>query len=380
MELTLTTDQRLFLSTVAEFAEKTMSIQHVRELAASGTTFDRGWWSRAADLGWTSLLAPENAGGGSVSGEGLVDLTLIAEHLGRTAAPGPLLATNVVVAGLVAAGAVESHAESVAALMAGELIATWAVYAPGRAFDPQHPGVTAHSDGAGYVLSGSADRVEIADSADLFLVSTTSDAGPSQFLVPANCTGLSLRASTSLDAVRHFGELHFADVAVPAAALVGTAGRADVAIERQLQVASVLQCAETVGVITRVLEFTVQWAFDRYTFGRPLASYQALKHRFADMKTWVEASAAITAAAARAVQHGEVDAGLLASAAKSYVGAKAPEIVQDCVQLHGGIGVTWEHDLHLYLRRVTVNRSLYGTPEQHRRRITDLIATAGAAA
>jgi alkylation response protein AidB-like acyl-CoA dehydrogenase len=380
MELNLATDQRLFLSTVAEFAEKTMSVQHVRELAASGANFDRGWWSRAADLGWTSLLAPEEAGGGTLSGEGLVDLTLVAEQLGRTAAPGPLLATNVVVAGLVAAGAAGPHAESLAGLMAGEVIATWAVYAPGRAFDPQHPGVTARGDGAGYILCGSADRVEVADSAELFLVTATSETGPSQFLVPADRPGLGVRASTSLDAVRHFGELHFDDVAVSPAALVGAAGRAGAAIERQLQVALVLQSAETVGAITRVLDFTVQWAFDRYAFGRPLASYQALKHRFADMKTWVEASAAITAAAARAVQRGDADAGLLASAAKSYVGAKAPEIVQDCVQLHGGIGVTWEHDLHLYLRRVTVNRSLYGTPEQHRQRVTDLLETAEVAA
>jgi alkylation response protein AidB-like acyl-CoA dehydrogenase len=380
MELNLTTDQRLFLSTVAEFTDKTMNIQKVRELAASGATFDRGWWSRAAELGWTSLLAPEEAGGGSVSGAGLVDLSLVAEQLGRTVAPGPLLATNVVIAGLVAAGATAAHGDAVEALMAGQAIGTWAVYAPGRPFDPTQTGVTGRRDGATYVLSGSADRVEVADAADLFLITATCEKGLTQFLVPADTAGLRVLASTSLDAVRHFGELHLDDVVLPATALVGTEGASAPAVERQLQVAAVLQSAETVGAITRALEFTVQWAFDRYTFGRPLASYQALKHRFADMKTWVEASAAITAAAARAVQSGDGDAGLMASAAKSYVGAKAPVIVQDCVQMHGGIGVTWEHDLHLYLRRVTVNRSLYGTPEEHRRRVTDLLMTAEAAA
>ncbi|MEV0478975.1 acyl-CoA dehydrogenase family protein [Streptomyces prunicolor] len=151
-------------------------------------------------------------------------------------------------------------------------------------------------------------------------------------------------------------------------------GRAEPLVERQLQVAIVLQSAETCGALERVFEFTTQWAFDRYSFGRPLASYQALKHRFADMKTWIEACHATTGAAARAVQDGAEDAAELVSVAKSYVGSRSTQILQDCVQMHGGIGVTWEHDLHLYLRRATVNRALYGTPEDHRLRIADIIA------
>jgi alkylation response protein AidB-like acyl-CoA dehydrogenase len=122
-----------------------------------------------------------------------------------------------------------------------------------------------------------------------------------------------------------------------------------------------------------VFEFTVQWAFDRYSFGRPLASYQALKHRFADMRLWLEASFATAAAAARAVQAGDPDAAELASVAKAYIGERATDLIQDCVQLHGGIGVTWEHDIHLYLRRGTVNRTMFGTPGDHRRRLADLL-------
>jgi alkylation response protein AidB-like acyl-CoA dehydrogenase len=122
-----------------------------------------------------------------------------------------------------------------------------------------------------------------------------------------------------------------------------------------------------------VLEFTIQWAFDRYSFGRPLASYQALKHRFADMKLWLEASYATAAAAARAVQADGPEAAELASVAKAYIGERATDLVQDCVQLHGGIGVTWEHDIHLYLRRVTVDRVLWGTPSEHRRLIAGFL-------
>jgi alkylation response protein AidB-like acyl-CoA dehydrogenase len=131
--------------------------------------------------------------------------------------------------------------------------------------------------------------------------------------------------------------------------------------------------AETVGAVSRVFEFTLQYAQDRVAFGRPIGSYQALKHRLADMRTWLEACTATAAACARAVQAGDADAAELVSVAKSYVADRAPAIVQDCVQLHGGIGVTWEHDLHLYLRRVAQNAAVYGSVIQHRERLAALI-------
>jgi alkylation response protein AidB-like acyl-CoA dehydrogenase len=152
-------------------------------------------------------------------------------------------------------------------------------------------------------------------------------------------------------------------------AAVGSAAETTGLIDRQSQIAQVLQCAEVVGILQTVFDFTVGWALDRHTFGRPLASYQALKHRFADMKMWLEACRATTAAAIAAIAARSPDAGLSASIAKSYVGETATEIVQGCVQMHGGIGVTWEHDLHLYLRRVTLYRSMFGTPEEHNLRV-----------
>ena len=136
-----------------------------------------------------------------------------------------------------------------------------------------------------------------------------------------------------------------------------------------------LQCAETVGALDRVLEFTLEYLADRSSFGRPLASYQALKHRIADMKMWLEGSHGVTELAARAVQDDDPAASEIVSAAASYVGDHATEFVQECTQMHGGIGVTWEHDLHLYLRRVTLYRNLNGTPAQHRERLAALLLT-----
>jgi alkylation response protein AidB-like acyl-CoA dehydrogenase len=182
-----------------------------------------------------------------------------------------------------------------------------------------------------------------------------------------------------IDLTRRFSIVAFDDVRVRAASALGPAGEADDDVERQVQYALVLLCSEAVGAMQAAFDMTVEWAFNRYSFGRPLASYQALKHRFAHMTAWLQASHAITDEAARAVAEGAPQANELASAAKAYVGDCGTELVQECVQLHGGIGVTFEHDLHLFLRRVTLSRTLIGTPDEHRRRLAQLIARKGAA-
>ncbi|MBV9320187.1 MAG: acyl-CoA dehydrogenase, partial [Mycobacterium sp.] len=190
-----------------------------------------------------------------------------------------------------------------------------------------------------------------------------------QFLIPTNAPGVHVESQHSVDLVKQYARIHFDGVVVERSAAVSSAEETAALIDRQSQIAQVLQCAEMVGILRTVFDFTVQWALDRHTFGRPLASYQALKHRFADMKTWLEACRATTAAAVVDVGARSPHAGLSASIAKSYVGEKAPEIVQDCVQMHGGIGVTWEHDLHMYLRRIALYRAMFGTPEEHNLRV-----------
>lgn len=374
MDLDLTSDQKLFRSTTTSFIDKETPLARVRELGEAGGGFDRDWWSRAAELGWVAMLVPESLGGGSASGEGLCDLAIVAEELGRVVGPGAFLATNVVLAGLVAAQAEgPDHAADIEALASGESIATWAAYEPGQGWDPAATTAVAKATDGGFVLNGTKDRVELADQADLLLVTATTDEGLTQFLVPVTAVGVTVTETWSLDIVKRFGQVVLDNVELPASAVVGTPGGAAPVIERQLQVAAVLQCAELCGLVQSVFDLTVQWAFDRFSFGRPLASYQALKHRFADMRTWLEASLAATDAAVHAVQDDTADAAELVSVAKSYVASKAVVIIQDCVQMHGGIGVTWEHDLHLYLRRATVTGALFGTPEDHRARIADLI-------
>ena len=359
----------LFASTTEAFLQKEAPLRHVRELHAAGVSFDPAWWQRAAELGWTGLLVPEDLGGGSVSGCGLADLAMVAEQLGKTVAPGPLYPVSIVLAALAECAERRVHAATIESLMSGETVASWAVSEPGRAWAPLDPSVTATETESGYRIDGTKDRVEAGAQSGLLLVVARCGDEIRQFLAPTDAPGVRIVPQQSVDLVKQYARVQFDGVVVERSAAVGSAAETPALIRRQSQIAQVLQCAEVVGILQTVFDFTVQWALDRHTFGRPLASYQALKHGFADMKLWLEACRATTGAAVADVAARSPGAGLSASIAKSYVGEMAGRIVQACVQMHGGIGVTWEHDLHLYLRRVTLYRSMFGTPEEHNLRV-----------
>ena len=258
------------------------------------------------------------------------------------------------------------------ALIAGEQIATWA-----STELPPNDGLgavtaRAEADGDGYVLTGVKSPVEAGAQADHLLVTAVTDAGLTQFLVPAAADGLTVTPLCSVDLVRRYARIQFDGVKLPATALVGAPGAAADDVEAQLRVAGVVQSAEMTGAADSAFDITLDWAFSRYSFGRPLASYQEIKHRFADMKMWLEASHGMADSAARHVSRDDENSAITVSAAKAYAGQYLAELVQDCVQLHGGIGVTYEHDLHLFLRRITVDRLTYGAPADHHRRIGQL--------
>jgi alkylation response protein AidB-like acyl-CoA dehydrogenase len=367
----LTSDQEFFKQTTERFLEDHVPVHALRELRDDPVGFDLDYWRRGAELGWTSLLVPESRGGGTISGDGLADLTLIADELGRHAAPGPFVTTNVVAAALGDAGD-DTHATVLSDLLTGAAIASWCVAEPAPHDRLGDVTLEIRVDGDDVVVHGAKRPVESAAQAEHFLVTGRTGDGLTQVLLPSDTAGISVEPMRTVDLTRRFGAVTFDGVRVPADAVVGAAGHADEQVERQLQVAAVLLSAESVGAMETAFDMTVEWAFERYSFGRPLASYQALKHRFADMKSWLEASHAITDAAAAAVATAAPDAPELVSAAKAFVGQYGPEVVQDCVQLHGGIGVTFDHDLHLFLRRVTLNRALCGTPGDHRQRLADI--------
>jgi alkylation response protein AidB-like acyl-CoA dehydrogenase len=242
-------ERLLFASTARAFLDKEASLGRVRELHASGTSFDADWWQRAAELGWASMLVPEDLGGGSVSGDGVADLALIAEQIGKTVAPGPLHPVNIVLAGLVDADNAQTHSATIESLVAGELVASWAVYEPGRAWAPGVTSVTATPTGSGFRIDGVKDRVEAGPESGLFLVVAESDGALRQFLVPADAAGVSVKTQKSLDLVKRYARVTFDGVEVDADAVVGTADQTPALIARQSQIAQILQCAEVVGIL-----------------------------------------------------------------------------------------------------------------------------------
>lgn len=376
MRFDLTPEEDFLRETTAKFLAATVPPAAVRRLRDDPTGFDRDYWRQGAELGWMSLLVPEAHGGGNVSGDGVGDATLIAHEFGHAAAPGPFVVANVVAAALAEH---DAHLDVLAGIMSGETIATWAFQEPAPHDHLGDVALSVQADGDDLVLDGVKRPVESAADADVLLVAGRTGDGYTQVLVPADAAGVTIERLGTVDLTRRFAAVRFDGVRVPASAVVGEIGGAAGAIERQLQLALVLVNAESVGAMQRGFDMTVEWAFDRYSFGRPLASYQELKHRFADMKSWLEASHAISDTATAAVGARDPQAPELVSIAKAYIGHYGAELMQDCVQIHGGIGVTFEHDLHLFLRRVTVDRACYGTPADHRQRIAGIVDPRSAA-
>ena len=370
MEVTVTEDQQFFRETTQKFLDDKSSVATVRSFRHSADGFERDYWRQGAELGWVSLLVPEELGGGSISGSGVVDLTLVADAFGSHTAPGPLLPSNVVAAALARSGSDAQRADVLPAVIAGEIVPAWVVGEPSG--DAVNTGITATADGDGFVLDGVQAPVEAATQADLLLVTAVLDGGRAQFLVAPDASGVSITPLDSLDLTRRYGRVQLDGVRVDASAAVGVPGEAAEDLERLLQLALVIQTAEMVGAAQVVFDMTLEWSFDRYSFGRPLAAYQELKHRFADRKMWLEASHAMASAAAHAVQAESSDAAAVASMAKAYTGEYLGELAQDCVQMHGGIGLTYEHDIHLYLRRITVDAVTHGSPADHRQRVVSL--------
>jgi alkylation response protein AidB-like acyl-CoA dehydrogenase len=374
VDLELTSDQELFRDTTRRFLQAQAPLTTIRAWADMPSGFDPGWWKAGAELGWTSLLVSVARGGGSISGHGLCDLALVAEEMGTLVSPGPLSPVNVVAQTISLEGTDEQAERVLPGLLNGASIAAWAVAEPGCSAGKDGIHLEARVDGDTFVLNGIKSPVEAGAEAGWFLVTARTEDGLTQFLLPVATLGVEVTRLHGLDLVRRHASVRFDNVRVPAPAVVGEVGGAEGSFERQLRTALVLQCAETVGATDRVFDFTVQYAFDRYSFGRSLASYQALKHRFADMKCWLESAQAITVDATRAVQDDAADAGELARIAKAYVGERCPELIQDCIQMHGGIGVTWDHDIHLYLRRAVVHRQTFGDPIEQRDRVALMAA------
>jgi alkylation response protein AidB-like acyl-CoA dehydrogenase len=366
MQPDLTDDQTLFRDTAVSFIEAELPVSGTRELHDDPIGYDPSWLRKSAELGWFAMMVPEAYGGGSVSGAGLLDAAIIAEQLGRFVQPGPFIPLNVAAGAIAAEGSAAQREALLPAIVTGEQVVTWA-FADARGNWDTGKGVQARRDGDDLVLSGTRGCVQDAISADALLVAASLDGVPVQLLVPASAPGVTIRPLRALDLSRRFADVEFDAVRVGRDDVLGTGGIGP--LDAQLLNAMVLTCADTIGAIDALFTMTVAYAKQRIAFGRPIGSFQAIKHILADQALSLEACKAAAVAAATAVQAAAPDAAEVASMAAAYIGDVACDIAQECLQVHGGTGYAWEHDLHLYLRRVRSNSLLFGEPSWHRERV-----------
>ncbi len=364
-------DQELLRTTTRRFLTENQSLAEIRRSLEEPKLFDAEIWRQGAELGWTAMLVPAEYEGGSVTEQPLVDLMVLAEELGRELNPGPFVPSNVVADAIARFGTGVQSKEYLPPIARGESACAWCLSGDASP-EPSAVEVRAARAGEGWQLSGMARYVHAAGDATLLLVTAkdTDGDGIVNLLVPRPAAGLSERVLSGLDLTRRFAEVRFDAVSVPGAAELPGGWSV---VERCLSVATVLQAAESVGAADLVFTSTVDYAKKRVQFGRTIGSFQAIKHRLADLLMDLEGMRAAAHYAALALGDGLPDAAEAVATAGAYVDDTFAHLCGEALQLHGGIGFTWEHDIHLFVRRAKVNQVLYGDGAWHRERLVRLV-------
>jgi len=350
MRFELTDDQQAIQQTAREFLARRYPPEEVRRLA---TEDERGFtdeqWGAIAELGWPALVVPEDDGG---LGLGVVELAVLQEQLGYALAPTPLLSTVAAALAIAAAGSAEQRAEWLPALAEGERRGTVAA-------------IPARLELDGGAITGTLDAVPDAASADLLVVPTGHEA---LAVVDLRGDGVRVEPVAGLDQTRRV-----ATVALDRAPAIALEGGDGAALARARDVIAVAVAAESVGVAQRAMEMAVAHARDRKQFGRPIGVFQAVSHPCAQMLLETEGARSAVLFAAWALDHSPEEAPLAAAMAKAYASDAGWRVPAAALQVLGGIGFTWEHDLHFWLKRGRANAATAGDARAHRARVADLI-------
>ncbi|XVQ14935.1 acyl-CoA dehydrogenase family protein [Spirillospora sp. CA-255316] len=365
MNLAFTREQDELRRTVRDFLAKASPEAEVRRLMDTEEGHDPDVWRRlAGDLGIAGLALPEEYGG---AGCGFVELGIVLEEAGRSLLCAPVLSTVVLAAStLLGLGDEDACREYLPGIAAGSTVATLALTEPPGRWDAGGVTATARRGARGWTLEGTKAYVLDGGTASLLLVAARTGTGISVFAVDAGAPGVRREPEATLDQTRKQATVTFA--AAPAR-LVGAEGEAWPALARVLDLAAVAIAAEQAGGAARVLEMAVEYAKTRVQFGRPIGSFQAVKHKLADMHIDVETARSAAyhgmwAAAGKAPGLPEA-----ANLAKACCGDAFVRAAAENVHVHGGIGVTWEHPAHLYLKRAHSSQVLFGHAAHHRRRL-----------
>ena len=377
MDFAFNEEQEALRAAAAGFLADHSGSEQVRQAMESELGYDPQVWKQiGAELGWPAVIIPEEYGGLGLSH---VELIALMEIMGGALLCAPFF-SSVCLAGnaLLVAGSAEQKQEHLPGIAAGQTIATLASTEASGRWDAAGISSVARRDGSDFVLNGAKRFVPDGHCADLLVVAarregTTGEDGISLFAVPADARGVERRGLPSMDQTRRQAEVELRDVRMPASALLGEEGAGWGALCKTLQRAAIALSAEQVGGAQRCLDLSVDYAKERIQFGRPIASFQAIKHKCADMMVRVEsARSASYYAGCVAAEDGD-ELPVVASLAKATCSDAYFQCAASAIQIHGGVGFTWEYDVHLYFKRAKSSETLLGDPAYHRELVAQRI-------
>ncbi len=362
-------------TSVRSLLSRDSSSERVRAVIADEPGFDRSLWDEMVRLGWSSIHVPTDLGGG---GAGYADLAVVLHELGRAITPSPFLASAVLASGALMLAENRGLTDDLLTSMtAGEAVGSVAFASAAGSYEPALLSLGWQRESASIRLRGSSGYVLDADCTD-FLVVAARDAGnqPAVVVVDAATPSVVIERAPTVDATRRLFNVSFHDVVVPDERMLCEPGSdATELLEQILALGAIAAAADATGVADHALERASEYAKDRVQFGKPIGSFQAVKHHCANMAIAVVASRAAVRAACDTLDRDRRAWRTAAAVTSSYVGPACAEACALALRVHGGIGFTWEHDSHLYLKRAKLDEVLFGTPSWHRRRLgRDVIA------
>jgi alkylation response protein AidB-like acyl-CoA dehydrogenase len=370
-------EEQIMLKTAArDFLDKECPKSMVRDMMEDEKGYSPELWKTMADLGWMGLTFPEEYGG---TGSSFLDLAVLVEECGRALLPAPFLST-VVLAGhpILAAGNEQQKQQFLPKIVSGEMIMTLAFMEESASLEASDVTVTAKPSGDNYIINGAKLFVPEAHIADYLLCvtrtgnSSDSEEGITLFLVDATSEGIQTEVLKTMTGEK-LCEVIFNNVSVPGQNMLGELDRGWPVMKRLMDEAAVATCAWMIGGSRWVLETSIEYAKERIAFGRPIGSFQAIQHKLADMALEVEGATSIMYYAAWAISENDPDIALAASMAKAWCNETYKHATYDGIQIHGGIGFTWDHDMHLYFKRAKAAEVAFGDVSYHRERVAQIL-------
>jgi alkylation response protein AidB-like acyl-CoA dehydrogenase len=373
MEFSFSEDQAELRRAARRFLEVASSEERVRTAMETEQGYDSATWEQLSEeLAWTALTIPEEYGGLGMS---YLDLHPLMEEMGRALLCSPFFSTICLGANALLLGGSDTQKERhLPGIAAGETTVTLAYTERNNQVDAENVEATYSRSGSGYTLCGKKSYVLDGHTADLLIVAARSEQskgaeGVSLFLVPSDAEGVRRAWLPTMDQTRRLAAIELGDVAVPPDALLGEEGRGWELCQRTLDLARIALAAEQVGAAEMCLEMSVDYAKVRKQFGRPIGSFQAIKHKCADMLMMIESARSAAFYASALAAQGDSDLEEAASSAKAFCSDTFFHCAAENIQIHGGIGFTWEHPAHMYFKRAKATEVLFGDPSSHRERV-----------